>query len=297
MPKKKRKMTLSAKRTAAIKRRFRKDSGKGFHQEKYYGRYKSSGLVPRNKKKPTQTDLAVSRHYAEYIQTRPVNPRKYLSGGKTNRLGPDTMFLVWIKGIVFASFKTSKDKKVQTIYKLLIKTLRLWYKKVADHIKIDLIGDPRTFGAGRKGLFPRGGTGYMRRLTRGFIESQIVNNRDFPFEMNIAVPVEYASYLNDTLKLQLAHSRTKAYRIVDYNAGKPKYGKISLNDPSAINGFYEETIDRARDYASKEFVRTINRFGLRHNTYLANTTMTNQKPLRIDINSFGYSPSEFENSI
>lgn len=286
---------LKDSRTRAIGRRFKQHAGRGFRQEQYFGRYRTGG-VPRRAGKPTQTQLAVSRHYAEYVQTRPVSPRKTLSGGKTHRLGPDTLFTLWMRGDVIAAFKTSKDKKVQNIYNLLLKALSRWYKKIAVHIMVELIGDPRTFGGG-KGLFPRGGTGYMRLLTRGYIESQISVNKNFPFSMDIEVPVEYASYLNDTSKLQLAHNKTKEWRVIDYNSGKPKYGKVTLNDPNAEKGFYEKTIDQAREFAGMEFARAMHRFGLTHNLYLSKTIKINGQPLKIEREAFGYSPTEFDNIV
>ena len=301
MPKRKPRTSaqVAASRRAAVARRFKQHSGRGFRQERYFGRYKSGG-VPRSLRgrKPTQTQLAVSRHYGEYVQTRPVSPRRNLGSNLhgTKRLGPDTIFMVSIEGLTMVAFKTSKDKQVKRKYKLLLKALARWYNKVADYVKIELIGDPRTFGGG-KGLFPRGGTGYMRLLTRGVIESQISQNRTSPFQMDISVPVEYARYLNETSKLQLAHSKKKDWRVVDYNSGKPKYGKVSLNDPNAVKGFYEKTIDKARHYAGMEFVRAMRRFGLTHNLYLSNTIKVNGLPLRIDRQAFIYSPLEFEGSV
>jgi hypothetical protein len=297
MPKKKK--SEYQRRSEAIKRRYKQYDSKGWKKPRYFGRDKT-GMVPRDKKdKPSQLQGAISRHYKEYVTKRPVKPRADIASDK---LGPELMFSIGIRPDVEVYFNAG-NRSLKIIYESMIRDFRLLYRKIGSWVQTELIGDPRTFGTSGKGLVPRGGTGYARMLTRGYIVSQYLKNTRFPYEMNLSIPVEYARYINYA-SVKLKHT-SKERRIVDYIGKKPVYSNIKLYDPSAENKFFERIIDLTRKKAADEAKRLIHRLGGMYNAKIAKVaslhTFPNNPifkiPMSIVEDIFVFGPSDFARHI
>lgn len=217
-------------------------------------RYMHQGKSPTSRGYVRPEPAAKERHYKDYVKRpyKPVwlvrTPGRPKGKGRVSmgELGPKIVFSVDIDRVGRYALETQRRGAV--VVGKIIKSVRQIIISVLRYMQQDLVGDPRPHGGGMKGLVPRGGTGYMRSMTRSYLERQKLQ-KDFPFTVRLAVPVRYANILNSTKK-RLSHNYESGWRIVDYlpdrNKLRPTYKKVPLNDPNAQVGFFDKIIELAR---------------------------------------------------
>lgn len=269
---------------------------------------KAVGLTTESRRELSRRGASLPKtigHYQDYLK-RPFHPRGLTPRGRgrprgagrvpMGELGPDTIFEFNMREIIKDGIKEFSI----LVYNDIKREFHRFVKNVVTYIQTELIGDPRGYG-GKKGLVPRGGTGYMRFISRSYVESQIRINRDFPFRLNVKIPVKYAKPVNAMTTPQVRHTGQYGWRIVDYTPSgsklKARYKKIRLDDPKATGGFYETLIERARIYAATRFVATLKRVVKYNKSTLVNALDVLDRPIRIQIDSFMYYPLEFSNLI
>lgn len=298
MPPKKKKLSTLQK---SINKKYRQfGTGRGWKEEHYFNRTKIGTLIRDRTTRGNvkRRVVAIARHYEDYL-TRPYRKptsRNYIGPGvPMGSLGPDIIFTIQIDPEKRVALE--RDILGMSILSSIIKSFNHWFQAIVMDIQREFVGDPRTFG-GSKGKVPRGGTGYMRQMTRAYLERQIMMNKNFGYNLFFSIPVKYAAPTNAKSKNQLSHTNVEGYRIVDYLSNatgtlKPKYKKVRLNDPEAVSDFYNKTIEASRDLASKKIKTLINRLANQHNATMLHIKDTFGNPIKIDIDMFDFYPSEF----
>lgn len=301
----------------SVKRGYKQHSGKYWRhyvRSNYRVPKRRGYLTPRSKavgftlqtKRQLKSKLPLG-HYEDFL-SRSSRP-KTVRGGRTlarrrggpkggvamGELGPKSIFWIHMHPSMKSALLSNKRKGV---YNDIVKELKGFVKRVITHVQKELVGDPRVFGGGRDGLVPRGGTGYMRLITRSYLESQIRVNKAFPFNLNFKIPVKYAKPLNAMSTNQIQHTGQYGWRIVDYtpdgNRLKSRYKKVKLFDPSAIGGFFEKIITLAQYYAAAKFLTMLRRIIKYNDTALLGVRDRVGNQVLLGLDSFLYFPQEFK---
>jgi hypothetical protein len=291
-------LTIHERRERQIQRKYRQFSDKAWKNERYFQSI-PSGLIPTDRKTRgflTGKQTAIGLHYENYLQHPKVRPNtsSYVNVTPMGTFADELMFVINIHPLYFASMQSTPEGS-NMLHKIT-QEMNLVYRRVALHVQTEFIGDPRPFGASNKGLIPRGGTGYLRQMSRNNIEAQISRNRDFPYSMSFGIPVEYVKVVNQMLTSSLAHNSSYGWRIVDYTPVgaklKRKYKRVKLHDPSAVTNFFEEIIKRTREYTSQEMKRYINRTTLSLKPMGYTDIFGNV--IKVDRDLFLFDPPEFD---
>jgi hypothetical protein len=199
---------------------------------------------------------------------------------------------------------SARGVDVSKVSRIVEKEIHSAYLIVVKDIYENIIGNPDVSG-GQKGIFPRGGTGFLRSFTRNMIERQVPYSNMLPVKLYLGVPVEYANVVNNMTTSRIAHSPQYAYRITDYygtSGGRfgRKWNKIRLNDPNATTNFFETALEMIR----VKMAERVKIFIPRLNTALKGivpdnmyTQYTTASQFRITKDSFDYGPDQFKKEI
>jgi len=283
MPRKKK--SMKDQRQGHIDRGYKQYGKRYWKNEQYFPRT-ATGRVPtlrtrtgqpsRTQQGLTMRQYAETAHYKDFLSRpqMPKNPTGRLWSGSNTKmgpLGPDLVLFIAVDPLVIGTMRG--DRKGRIVLDDLEREMRVMLRRITAHMK-KRIGDPRPFGSG-DGLLPRGGTGKMRLLSRAALDSQLVNERHFPFQLDFEIPVEYANPLNQAYMSyrvnRLAHTNEMGWRIVDYTPSgtgslKARYGYVRLNDPQARGGFFERLIRDAWEFAGQEMQRLILKLKYKYRT-------------------------------
>lgn len=296
--------------TKSVKRGFKQHAGKYWRhyiRSPYYVPKRRGTLGPRAKaigftpsgKRELGLKLPLG-HYEDYLR-RPVHPmgltppsRKPRAGvTPMGELGPELLFHIYMHPMV----KQALLNNAKGVYRDIVGEMRRFVKNISLFIQQGLVGDPRVFASKKDGLVPRGGTGYMRLMTRSYLEAQINRYKDFPFSLMFKIPVKYAKPLNAMTSYQLAHSGKYGWRIVDYTPSgkglKARYKRIKLNDPLAVGGFFEKIVELSRIKAAIQFMKLLRRIGKYNHTALVGIKDMFGNQVELNADAFIFSPSEF----